>query len=134
MFSNFAAFAVQYNGLLWPTSEHAYQAAKFDDAELKEKIRQATTPQEAYDIAHQHEDMVRATWDAEKVKVMESVVRAKVEQHVLVQRKLLESGDARIVEDSPTDSFWGWGPDKQGKNHLGKILMMLRSELQKNTT
>ena len=43
-------------------------------------------------------------------------------------KKLLEAGDRRIVEDSSKDSFWGWGPNKDGRNELGKIWMRLRDE------
>jgi len=130
MLSNFAAFVVEWRGLPWPTSEHAYQAAKFDDANLREKIRLAHSPQEAYDIAHSNEKKVREVWNDEKVSIMEEIVRAKLMQHPLIQKKLLEMSNQPIVEDSPTDSFWGWGSNKNGKNHLGKIWMKLRKELQ----
>lgn len=29
IFDNFISFQIDYDGYLWPTSEHAYQAAKF---------------------------------------------------------------------------------------------------------
>jgi predicted NAD-dependent protein-ADP-ribosyltransferase YbiA (DUF1768 family) len=35
-----------------------------------------------------------------------------------------------IVEDSPKDDFWGWGPKRDGRNELGKIWMLLRSQLR----
>ena len=37
-----------------------------------------------------------------------------------------------IVEDSPKDSFWGWGPNRDGENQLGKLWMKLREELKKD--
>ncbi len=129
MFSNFSAFAVEWNDKLWPTSEHAYQAAKFEDDELQEEIRNASSPKAAYDLAHEHESKMDPDWDKWKLGIMEEIVRAKLEQHPYIQKKLLETGDREIVEDSPTDSFWGWGPDKMGENHLGKIWMTLRDEL-----
>ena len=33
-----------------------------------------------------------------------------------------------IVEDSPKDNYWGWGINRKGENHLGKIWMKLREE------
>ncbi len=35
-----------------------------------------------------------------------------------------------IVEYSPVDAYWGWGPRKNGQNHLGKLWMKLRDELR----
>lgn len=35
----------------------------------------------------------------------------------------------QVVEDSPSDPFWGDGPDGRGTNHLGHILERVRSEL-----
>ena len=37
-----------------------------------------------------------------------------------------------IVEASPVDAFWGWGPNKDGENALGKIWMKLREEIKQN--
>jgi len=61
---------------------------------------------------------------------MLDICRHKLRQHAYVKQKLLETGDAPIVEDSPKDSFWGWGPGRKGRNALGKIWMQLRQELQ----
>jgi predicted NAD-dependent protein-ADP-ribosyltransferase YbiA (DUF1768 family) len=47
-----------------------------------------------------------------------------------VQKKILETGDRELVENSPRDSFWGWGLNKDGENHLGKIWIKLREELK----
>jgi predicted NAD-dependent protein-ADP-ribosyltransferase YbiA (DUF1768 family) len=44
----------------------------------------------------------------------------------------LQTGKKKIVEDSPKDSFWGWGPDRKGRNELGKLWMKLRKEINKN--
>lgn len=51
-------------------------------------------------------------------------------QNPYVLEKLLLSGDLDIVEDSPKDEFWGWGPNRDGRNELGKIWMRLRDELR----
>jgi ribA/ribD-fused uncharacterized protein len=130
MFSNFSSFAVEWKGVLWMTSEHAYQAAKFDDENIVNEIKHARSAHDSKVIARKYKEKVRQTWDTEKCIVMEDIVRAKLHQHEYIKRKLLESGDREIVEASPEDSFWGWGPDKQGENHLGKIWMKLREEIK----
>ena len=60
---------------------------------------------------------------------MEEILRAKVKQNPYVKQKLLQTKGYTIVEDSPKDSFWGWGKERDGHNQLGKIWMKIRSEL-----
>ena len=45
-----------------------------------------------------------------------------------VIEKLIETGDCELIESSLIDSFWGWGPNKDGANHLGRVWMTLRDE------
>ena len=64
-----------------------------------------------------------------RVDVMRDILRAKVDQHEYVRRKLLATGDRELIEDSWRDDFWGWGPNKDGENHLGKLWMEVRLEM-----
>jgi len=57
-------------------------------------------------------------------------LRLKVEQNPYVKKKLLETKDYLIVEDSPKDSFWGIGANRDGENQLGKLWMKIRKELR----
>lgn len=59
---------------------------------------------------------------------MEKILKCKIEQNPYVLKKLLETKDYIIVEDSPKDSYWGWGVNRDGENKLGKIWMKLREE------
>ena len=89
----------------------------------------------AYDaqrIAHEHIDCQSPTWDEDKVVVMEQLLRAKLAQHPYVKKKLLETADYLICEDSHKDSFWGIGEHRNGQNQLGKLWMKLREELKAN--
>ena len=45
--SSYAAYAFELDGAEWPTAEHYYQAMKFEDADYRERIRQAATPEQA---------------------------------------------------------------------------------------
>ena len=131
MFGTFSAFRFEWEGVFWMTAEHAYQASKFEEGPIRRQIKKARSPQESYDIAHENEEAVKSDWDEIKVNTMESLLRAKIEQHEYVQKELLGTGNREIIEDSPTDTFWGWGPNKDGENNLGKILMKLRDEFRK---
>lgn len=132
VFSNFSSFQIDWKGRHWPTSEHAYQASHFFETapELVELILQAPSAHEAFKIAKSNSEKVPEDWEAVKVEVMYDICKQKLLQNPYVYRKLLQTGDLAIVEDSPKDSFWGWGKTKNGRNELGKIWMKLRSELK----
>lgn len=132
-FSNFSAFAVRWRDELWMTSEHAYQAAKFEDAALRAQVRQALSAHDAKVIAHEFDRFKFAHWHEARMPIMLGILRAKLNQHDFVRRRLIETGDREIVEDSPKDAYWGWGPDQQGENRLGKLWMRLRSEIRSST-
>jgi len=132
--SNFASFAVEWKGRVWMTSEHAYQAAKFIETapEVADKIHAALSAYDSKQIADVYKDRVIPNWKDINVKIMEEICKNKLEQHSYIREKLLKTEDLLIVEDSPTDSFWGWGSEKKGRNELGKIWMKLRSNIQTN--
>lgn len=115
------------------TSEHAYQAAKFDDPAIFERIRNAPSAYDAKKIAQANQDKIRSDWsNTERLATMEEILRAKLSQHLYIQKKLIETNEREIVENSPTDSFWGRGRDWKGQNHLGKLWMKLRAESKPN--
>ena len=128
-FSNMSSFMVYWRGIDWNTSEHAYMAAKFDDPLIVARIRYSRSGMEAKKLAEMYASKIVPDWDDKKLQIMEEIVRAKLAQHPFIQKKLRQTGALEMVEDSPTDSFWGRGPDWKGENHLGKIWMKLRDEL-----
>ena len=133
VFDNFTAFQVEYEGILFPTSEHAYQATKFKKTspETYELVRNARSAHDAQRIANENKDKADPEWDNYKIPVMKDILRNKVEQHPYVLKKLIQSGDREIIEDSWRDSTWGWGKNKDGQNLLGKLWMELREEYRK---
>jgi len=122
---------VEWQGRIWQTSEHAYQAAKFleNNPEIAEQIASARSAHDAKKISEKYQDNVPADWHSRKTVVMEDICRQKLQQHAYIQKKLLETGKKEIVEDSPKDDFWGWGPNRDGKNELGKVWMKLRDAM-----
>ncbi len=131
--SNFSSFAIEWKGKLWPTSEHAYQAAKFFgvDESIVEEIFLARSAHDSKKIAKKYQEKYNPDFDTEKISIMEDICRHKLEQHEYIQKKLLESGECILIEDSHKDAFWGWGENKDGRNELGKIWMKLRDGLMK---
>lgn len=128
VFSNFSSFAIEWKNKLYMTSEHVYHSEKFEDDGLKEQIRNCRSAHEALKLAEVNKDKCRNNWDEIRLQVMKEILRAKVQQHPYVKKKLIESGDKELVEDSWRDSYWGWGPNKDGENHLGKLWMEVRAE------
>jgi ribA/ribD-fused uncharacterized protein len=133
--SNFSAFNLQWRGGTFPTSEHAYHWSKFDlgtrtddGIYVRDKIKGAPSAHEAFKMAEHWRYLRRPDWDAVKVEIMREILMAKAEQHEYVRRKLLETGDRELIEDSWRDDFWGWGPNKGGQNMLGKLWMEVRSK------
>lgn len=131
-FDNFSAFAILYKGVNYPTVEHAYQSMKFIDTapEIAKEIAQCSSPGSAKMIAHKNIEKQNKDWINISIDVMEELLRAKIDQHPFVKQKLLETKDLIICEDSPYDSFWGIGKNRDGENHLGKLWMKLRDELK----
>jgi ribA/ribD-fused uncharacterized protein len=126
--SNFWPAEVTYEGITYPTAEHAYQAAKTLDATERRRIAALPTPAEAK--AEGRKLKLREDWETAKFVVMEDVVRLKFTSHADLREKLLATGDA-LLEEGNT---WGdrvWGVYQgQGENCLGKILMKVRKELR----
>ena len=65
---------------------------------------------------------------------MEDICRCKLQQNSYVKKKLLQTFDLPLVEDSPNDDYWGWGLNRHGRNELGKVWMRLRDELRHKNT
>lgn len=127
-FSNFSSFALEWKGRVWMTSEHAYHSEKFEDEEMKAQIFSCRSAHDAFKLANANKERYRKGWDDMKLGIMKEILRAKVAQHPYVMKKLKDSGNRKIIEDSWRDDFWGWGPNKDGKNMLGKLWMEVRKE------
>ena len=133
VFSNFSSFQIWWKGELYSTSEHVYQAEKFSDPYIRMAIRCGRSAHEAFKLAEQFADRKRSDWDNIKLGVMKAILHEKVRQHSYVRKKLMDSGNLPLIECSWRDSYWGWGPDRQGANHLGKLWMEIRSEIRANS-
>ncbi|HEY3244631.1 MAG TPA: NADAR family protein [Phycisphaerae bacterium] len=127
--SNFWPAEVQFEGLTYPSVEHAYQAAKSLDAAERQRIAALATPSDAK--AAGRALPLRPDWEQVKFAVMEECVRYKFTQHAELRERLLATGDAELEEGNT----WGdrvWGVyEGRGENRLGKILMKVRAELRR---
>ena len=130
-FSNFFPSAFDLDGKRWPTTEHYFQAQKFTATpEYQEEIRLAKTPEKAKSLGASREKPIRADWDQVREDVMKKALKAKFTQNADLKALLLSTGNRPLVEANPTDSYWGYGRTKKGKNRMGILLQQLRDELR----
>lgn len=128
--SNFAPFPILIDRKQWPTSEHYFQAQKFLDVGYQEEIRKVKSPMVAARMGRSRKRPLRNDWESIKVQVMQTAVLAKFTQHDDLRALLLSTADAKLVEHTVNDSYWGDGGDGSGKNMLGRILMEVREKLR----
>jgi NAD+ synthase len=124
--SNFYDAPVEYNGLRFLNSEAAFQAQKTID----ERERMQFTNLDASNSKRLGRAVtLRKDWEKVKIQVMYEVCYAKFTQNPRLAEKLAATGNEVLIEGNTwNDKFWGVCNGK-GMNHLGKILMAIRTEL-----
>ena len=135
--SNFYPSPVLWQEVLYPTVEHAYQAAKTLNLEDREWIRTALTPAMAKKRGSAkgvggRKIELREDWEPfGKVLVMKRLVWRKFSENTALAQQLIDTGDAELIEGNWWgDTFWGVCQG-YGENMLGQILMQVRAELVK---
>lgn len=136
-FSNLFRRPVQFEGVVFPTSEHAYQAGKARKPTVRDWILSAPTPSLAAMAAHGlYVWDVVPDWSRIKFDRMRAVLRAKFDQHADLKELLLSTGNSRLVEvgtvNNAVNRLWG-EVDGKGENMLGVMLMELRAIYEKES-
>lgn len=131
--SNMSPATFVWQGIFWPTSEHAYVGAKTLDNKVRLHVaKDIKSPADAKRYGRMID--LRPDWDEVKVDLMYEVVYEKFRQNPPLKEKLLATGDAILEEGNMwRDTFWGICPPNSGngRNELGKILMAVRAELRR---
>ena len=125
--SNFYPSPIEFEGIVYPTVEHAFQAAKTNDPETRQKIADKDTPGKAKRAGGKRGILPDFDFDAWEEK--NSLCKAKFQDPEL-RAKLDATGDQELQEGNNwNDTFWGISNKTgKGKNTLGKILMKIRRE------
>jgi ribA/ribD-fused uncharacterized protein len=117
-----------FDGIAFPTSEHAFQAAKCRLSYNRLDVAQASGPGAAKRLGRQIP--IRNDWEYIKIPTMRRVLYTKFASDEELAAKLLATGDAYLMEgNNHGDSFWGVFEGK-GLNHLGHLLMVVRRNLR----
>lgn len=128
--SNFYPCVVSFEGVDYPSVENAYQAAKFP--KLARKIFETCTAKEAKQKGKKAR--LPKDWNKDKkLGVMKKLIALKFKSNTLLANKLLDTGDAELIEGNWWgDTFWGMCKGK-GENKSGELLMKRRERLRSNT-
>lgn len=133
-FSNLYRRQIVFEGAVFATSEHAYQAGKARKPAVRRWLMEAPSPALLAMAAHglYYWD-VAPGWSTSKFDRMRAVLHAKFTQHDDLGELLLSTGDARLVESATVDNevnrLWG-EVGGVGRNMLGVMLMELRVKLR----
>lgn len=123
--SNFYEVQISYGNIHFGSVENAYQACKCQDPEDMLKFV-GITPGQAKRLGRKVD--IIPDWDKKKLYIMEVLLRQKFRIPEL-RDKLKATGDVYLEEGNTWgDTYWGVCQGK-GENHLGKLLMKIRSEL-----
>lgn len=127
--SNFFTAPVTWEGRTYQNNEAAFQSAKCIKDSQRDKFTQLD-PSRAKRAGRNV--LLRQDWEDIKEQVMYEVCFAKFTQNPDLGKKLVETGDAILVEGNDwNDRVWGMVKGV-GQNKLGKILMRIREEIKDN--
>lgn len=128
---NFSPEPVFYEGIQYPTSEHAFAATKTLDVEKKQWIARQRGPGNAKHAGRQV--VLRPDWNQVRVREMYQIVKAKFDQHSHLMQRLIALHGCWLMEGNTwDDQVWGCTQMTDGtwvgQNNLGKVLMTVRDE------
>lgn len=129
--SNFFPVDVYHEGILYHSTEAAFQAAKTLDVSMKQRIANAETPGQAKRLGRQV--VLRIDWEEYKDKVMLDLLRKKFARGTDLAKRLNATGEAILIEGTTWhDQYWGVCTcpkcGGKGRNILGQLLMIVRTE------
>lgn len=126
--SNFWPCKIKRQKIIYPSVEHAFQAAKTLSIQKRKIIAQLSTPEAARRAGRKL--VLRNNWEDHKESIMYCILIKKFKEPSL-KRKLLATGNASLIEGNNWgDTYWGVCCSK-GKNRLDKLLMRIRKSLTK---
>ena len=123
--SNYFLSPVEFEKKWYPSVEHAYQAAKTIDKNIRKKIQRMTANEAR--LFGQTIPLID-NWNFIRIPIMFSLCKQKFMKHKDLQIKLKETENAELIEGNDyNDIFWGIC-NGIGENHLGKVLMQVRDD------
>lgn len=125
--SNFYMTEVAYEGRIYPSSEHAFVAAKTDDDDIRKHIASLPTAGQAKRYGRSIE--LRKGWDDIRINEMRKILENKFGDQELWEKLQATKPHELIEGNTWGDTYWGQSPLGTGKNELGKLLMAIRDDI-----
>jgi ribA/ribD-fused uncharacterized protein len=135
--SNYHPCEILVDGIIYPSSEHAYMAYKTDDFTQKTQISLMEKPSDAKKLGQLI--TLRKDWEYYRVAAMLNCLHLKFQNSELADMLCATGGKYLEETNWWQDKFWGvykstdsWTGDVEqgGLNMLGKCLMIVRSNLR----
>lgn len=124
--SNFYPSTLYIDGRSYSTAEHAYQAYKTSDDNLKEEIRKTKTPLDAKKYGKIID--LTSDWNLLRIDAMKTIIREKF-KNPLLRELLKETIDHKLIHENKfNDRFWGVCGGV-GENWLGIIIEAEREKI-----
>lgn len=129
--SNMWPVEFEVGGIKFMSSENAYQAAKYaPHRDIIEKVAKMPALDAKAYAKNRANAWTTPDFNTRKLTFMKLFLKKKFENPTLRQ-KLINTGSVHIEETNTWgDTYWGCCPQGVGENHLGKMLMELRDDLQ----
>lgn len=124
--SNFWNCNIHYEGIDYPSSEHAYQAAKSLDPAIRQSIARLSSAGKAKRAGMAID--LRPNWEQIKLAVMQDILEIKFQDSDLKQR-LINTGNEESIEGNTWGDIFLGVCRREGENWLGVLLMRLRERL-----
>lgn len=130
-FSNFYPVHITFGGIIYPSVEHAFVAAKSIDENFRKMISKIPAKQAGKAKRAGRKIKLRFKWNELRVDIMRQLLIQKFEKEPF-KSLLLSTDGAQIIEGNHWhDNFWGdcycdKCKDIEGFNTLGKLLMQVR--------
>lgn len=135
----------KYNGMEYPTVEHAFHAQKIADNDpmveeyrlaLSTNVADVLTPNDAKKFGgptsfKENNFTLRSDWNSVRLKIMEEITREYYQSNTEFIDKLINTEEKLLIHKGfRIDDYWGVKKEDKGENNHGKILMKLREEFK----
>ncbi|MBP5154991.1 MAG: NADAR family protein [Clostridia bacterium] len=146
--SNWYPSAFELDGTRFSSAEQYIMYRKcmiFGDEEAARAVLSADDPSKQQEIGRKAKGYVGSVWAGMRQTVAFEGLLAKFSRNEELKQKLLDTGDAYLVECAGSDKIWACGiridddrrfnaSDWEGQNLLGFALMQVRKELNRFQT
>lgn len=129
---------IYYCGEEWISVESLFQAMRFNDESIRQKIRKQSISLTSRLTAFKYFDyLVVEPMSSMDIENLRTAMTLKFDQHIMFRLKLLQTGNAQLIQylknsTDVEDEFWGMtlkNNERVGANMVGKILMEIREKL-----